>query len=48
MDTRLDRLSEPDFVREDDALGERRFESEQRSLDLVGIEVHGCVEQRHG
>ena len=42
---RLDRLPEADFVGKDCPLGKRRFESEERRLDLMRIEIHLRVKQ---
>ena len=42
------RLTEPDLISEDHPFGERRSQSEQHCLDLVRVQVHGRVEQRHG
>jgi len=47
-DAGLDGLAQPDFVGQEHALRQRRLQGKQRGLDLVGVQVDGSVEERHG
>ncbi len=43
---RFDRLSKPDLIRQQNALGKRRPQGEERSVHLVRVEIHSGVAER--
>jgi hypothetical protein len=47
-DAGLNRLPKSNLVGQHHALRERRLQSEQRGLDLMGVQVDGGIEERHG
>jgi hypothetical protein len=47
-DAGLDGFSEADLVGQDHPLRQGRVECEESRLDLMRVEVHGCIEKRHG
>ena len=46
-DTGFDRLAEPNLVREDHTFCQRRLQREHGRLNLVRVQVHRSIEQRH-
>jgi len=46
--TRLDCLAEAHLVGQDNTLGKRGLQREKRRLDLMGIQIHGGIKERHG
>ena len=45
-ESRLDSLAQADFIGQDRTTGQRRLESEQGRLDLMGIEIDSGVQKR--
>lgn len=46
-DARLDGLPQPDLIRQDHALRQRGLQGKECRLDLVWVQIHSGVEQRH-